>query len=121
MAEKQDKIETMKINGVEYVALDSVEAMPKLGKRSIVRCRNAGVHVGTVLSRDEHTLVLENANRIWRWRGAFTLSEMALEGVNRKEYTRIAKMLPSIELTVSDVCEVIPVAKGVDLTECNNE
>jgi len=117
----QEKIETITINDVEYVRKDQVKAAPVLSDRCIVRCRNAGVHVGTVEQHDEIRLVLSNANRIWRWRGAFTLSEMALNGVNRKEYTRIAAMLPKIELNHSDVCEIIPVADGVDLTECNND
>ena len=88
--------------------------------RALVRCQNAGVHVGTVVSRKDGILVLENANRIWRWRGANTLSEVAMHGVNRSEYTRIACEVPQIELTESDVCEVIPVAEGVDLTEVDN-
>jgi len=113
------KPETMMIDDVKYVREDAV-AMPKLGKRSLVRCRNAGVHVGEVVERNENVLILKDANRIWRWRGAFTLSEVAMQGVNRKEYTRIACMVPTIELTVADVCEVIPVVDGVDLTEVNN-
>jgi hypothetical protein len=91
------------------------------GQRSLVRCRNAGVHVGTVKSRGNGVLVLSNANRIWRWRGANTLSEVAMKGVDRKNYTRITCEVPLIELTESDVCEVIPVATGVDLTEVDNE
>ena len=91
------------------------------GERSLVRCRNAGVHVGTVESRANGTLVLTRANRIWRWRGANTLSEVAMKGVNRNSYTRIACEVPRIELTESDVCEVIPVAAEIDLTEVDNE
>ena len=108
-------METITVNGVEYVR--KVE----MSNRSIVRCRNAGVHVGTVVRRDANVLVLENANRIWRWLGANTLSEVAMRGVNLGEYTRIACEIPSIELTVSDVCEVIPVAEGVELHEVWND
>ena len=92
-----------------------------MSNRVIVRCRNAGVHVGTLASRNETDTVLKNANRIWRWRGAFTLSEVSQKGVNRKEYTRIACEVPEVILTTSDVCEIIPVADGVDLTECVTE
>ena len=106
---------TITVNGIEYVK------KVKLSNRSVVRCRNAGVHVGTVVSRDANVLVLENANRIWRWRGANTLSEVAMKGVNLGEYTRIACELPRIELTASDVCEVIPVSTGVVLHEVWND
>jgi hypothetical protein len=103
------------IDGVTY------QRVVKLSGRSVIRCRNAGVHVGTVKSRDAHTLILEDANRIWRWSGANTLSEVAMQGVNRSEATRIATMVPEIELTSSDVCEVIPVADTVDLSEVWND
>lgn len=116
---KQGKIETISINGVDYVRADEVKSK-KLSGRVLVRCRNAGVHVGTLKERTSEVLVLENANRIWRWRGAFTLSEVAMQGVNRKEHTRIACEVPEVVLTASDVCEVIPVVDGVDLTECHN-
>ena len=112
--------ETLMIDEVKYVRADSVQQMPKLGNRVLVRCRNAGVHVGTIKSRDANVLVLEQANRIWRWRGAHDLNDVAMNGVNRKEYTRISVMVPQVTLTCSDVCEVIPVAEGVDLTECGD-
>jgi len=105
----------IEINGTKY------RKVVQTGTRSIVRCRNAGVHVGTVESRGDGVLVLVNANRIWRWRGANTLSEVAVSGVNRDEYTRIAVKVPRIELTESDVCEVIPIAEGVDLSEVYND
>ena len=112
---------TMMIDDVKYVREDSINAMPEMGDRVIVRCRNAGVHVGTIVKRDNLDTVLSNANRIYRWRGAHDLSEVALKGVNREEYTRISPMLPSITLTTSDTCEIIEVAKGVDLTEVYND
>lgn len=105
----------MEINGEMY------RRVVQSGPRSLVRCRNAGVHVGTVESRDDGLLVLTDANRIWRWRGAYTLSEVAMKGVNRDEHTRIACVVPRLELTDSDVCEVIPVAEGVDLSEVQND
>jgi len=112
---------TMMIDDVKYVREDSITQLPKLGSRVIVRCRNAGVHVGTAITRNANELVLENANRIYRWRGAHDLSYVAMHGVNRAEYTRISCMVPQITLTGSDVCEIIPIAKGVDLTECGIE
>ena len=101
------------------VMIDGVEYQPVkiTSDRHLVRCRNAGVHAGTIVERTEHVLRLRDANRIWRWRGANTLSEVSQHGVNREEYTRIACMVPELELTCSDVCEVIPVASGVDLSE----
>lgn len=110
-----DNKDEITINGESY------RRVVAMGSRSLVRCRNAGVHVGTVESRGDGVLVLLNANRIWRWRGAHDLSEIAMKGVNRDEYTRISCAVPRIELTDSDVCEVIPVAEGVDLSEVHHD
>lgn len=118
---KQEAIETICINDVEYVRKDSVKQLPPLGERSLIRTRNAGVWVGELVERDAIDTVLKNANRIWRWRGANTLSEVAISGVNRSEHTRIAKMVEEVALTTSDTCEIIPVAKGVDLAEVWND
>jgi len=107
----------------DEIVVDGVVYTPKqkeMSNRIVVRCRNAGVHVGTKVSRDENTLVLKDANRIWKWSGAFTLSEVAMNGVDR-DNSRIATLVPEVTLTVSDVCEEIPVAGNVDLTECNND
>lgn len=86
----------------------------KLSGRVIVRCRNAGVHIGTLESRANGVVRLSKANRLWSWGGAFTLSEVAMRGVST---ARIACELPFIDLTESDVCEVIPIAEGVILKE----
>ena len=103
--------QTIEINGETYAKVTTS------GDRVLVRCRNAGVWAGTHASRNVATLTLERANRIWRWRGANTLSEVAVNGVNRDGYTRIATEVPEVVLTATDVCEVIPIGAGVDLTE----
>ena len=111
----------MDINGEIYVKKSEVKnQVIDLSDRVLVRARLAGVHIGTLVSRDSLTLVLKNANRLHKWRGAMTLSEVAMKGVNRSEYTRISCMLPIITLTHLDVCEVIPIAEGLDFSEVEN-
>ena len=106
-------METIELNGKKYKEIIGHS------DRVLVRCRNAGVHVGALVSRDSDTVVLKDSNRIWKWGGAFTLSEVATKGVNR-EKSRIACEVPMITLTTSDVAEIIPVSNGVDLTEVNS-
>lgn len=78
------------------------------GKKCIIRARDAGIHYGTVVSVEGRTVVLSDARRIWSWRGAFTLSEVARVGINTAE-SRIACVVP--EIAILDACEVIPVSE----------
>ena len=72
----------------------------------IIRTYSAGVHVGTLVSQDYKLVTLSNASRIWRWRGANTLHELALHGPY-EVWTRICERVPSISLT--EAIEIIPV------------
>lgn len=53
----------------------------KSGPYVVVRTYSAGVHVGVLESRQGQEVVLTNARRIWYWKGANTLHEIALRGV----------------------------------------
>lgn len=72
----------------------------------VVRTFSAGVHVGTLVSQDGKVVTLADATRVWRWRGAKTLSELSQRGASTAEYTRISKPVPSITLT--EAIEIIP-------------
>jgi len=64
----------------------------------LVRTFSAGVHVGILVRRVGKEVWLRDACRIWRWRGANTLSELSQNGADY-DYTRISERVPSIELT----------------------
>ena len=104
------KPETMMIDNVKYVREDSINNVPKPeGDYVIVRCRNAGVHAGYIKSRTSNVLRLENSRRLWRWWSKFSLSGLATCGVlqGKEGAVKFACVLPKLELTSSDVCEVI--------------
>lgn len=75
----------------------------------VVRATQAGVHVGTLESRKGSEVTLSTGRRLWRWRGANTLHEVALHGVS-EEYTRLSEPVASV--TVLDACEVIEATKA---------
>ena len=87
--------------------------MKKVAKKTtsyplvIIRTREAGVHVGYLISRKGTEVVLGDARRIWRWRGANTLNELSLRGA-AQEYTRISE--PVARITIIGACEIIGVA-----------
>ena len=71
----------------------------------VVRTYSAGVHVGELVSREGREVVLANASRVWRWRGANTLHEIALRGVDTS-YSRISEQVP--EITLTEAIEILP-------------
>lgn len=74
------------------------------GKEVIVRTWSAGVHFGTLMRQSGTEVVLHNARRIWRWVGAFTLSDVAVSGV--APASKLAVAVPQILLT--EAIEIIP-------------
>ena len=80
-----------------------------------MRTLSAGVHVGILESpwTTDGPVTLKNARRIWRWKGANTLNEIATSGIDRKNETRISNPAPLIQIIP---IEVIPVSHGVDLS-----
>ena len=73
----------------------------------LVRTYSAGVHVGTPVGKLKgREITLKNARRIWRWRGANTLSEISQNGAHMTEFTRISEAVLTITLT--EAIEVIP-------------
>lgn len=80
----------------------------KAGPLVVVRTYGAGVHVGRLVSRRGQDVELADARRLWRWRGANTLHEVALHGV-AQEHTRLSEPVSSIHLPTT--VEVIAVAK----------
>lgn len=78
----------------------------KTGKKQqpvLVRSRDSGVWMGRLVSREGSDVTLTEARKIWRWRGANTTSELALNGCS-VEYSRVAA---PVDVTVVGVCELI--------------
>ena len=69
----------------------------------VVRTYSAGVHIGHLLKRDGKEVVLADARRVWFWKGANTLHEIALHGVEAG-----SKISESVEqITLTEAIEVI--------------
>lgn len=68
-----------------------------IGKYAVVRTYSAGVHIGTVSSLEDKQVTLTGARRLWYWKGAFTLSEVAVKGPGKD--SKISVEVPEIVLT----------------------
>jgi len=90
---------------------------PVVGKYCIARCYSAGVHAGEVVSVDGENVVLKDSRRLWSWQAkdGIALSGVAQHGIKEKG-CKVDVVNPLLYLT--GVCELIPVAVGVQ--ECIN-
>ena len=77
-----------------------------IGEYCVIRTYSAGVHAGTVESVNGTEVILKDSRRIYRWEGAFTLSELSQKGISDG---KLATVLPLLVLTES--VEIIPCSK----------
>ena len=83
-----------------------------IGRHVVVRTYSAGIHIGTLAEVEANAngvnIVLTDARRLWKWEGAFTLSEVATAGINPKK-SRLAVAVP--EVLITQVAELIPTSE----------
>lgn len=79
--------------------------MTSENKPVLVRTYSAGVHFGYLVSREGKEVVLEKSRRLWRWFGAWTLSEVATKGIDTKQ----SKVGAPISVTLTEAIEIIDV------------
>lgn len=89
------------------------QSSPMVGKHCLVRTYSAGVHIGTVESQTGKQVILKNSRRLWKWGGAFTLSEVAATGVDPSK-SRMSVTTPVLVLT--EAIEIIPVTASAAAT-----
>ena len=82
------------------------------GSRVLVRTNNAGVHYGTLESREGQEIHLSNARRIWSWQGALSLSEIASKGLDVKN-SKLS--VPVEEIILPTSIEVIAISQVSNL------
>jgi hypothetical protein len=100
-------MEELNIKGKVNVPKESTDKMPFV----LIRTYSAGVHFG-YLKRKESTLAgvevtLADARRVYSWKGAATLSQMAMEGVKNPDECKFAMPVDSIDLVA---IEIIPIS-----------
>jgi hypothetical protein len=107
-------METINVNGVEYVRKDTVKNLENSDKLDgmdyvIVRTYSAGVFAGYLASRNGQEGVLKQARRIWYWDGAASLSQLAVDGTSKPENCKFPCEVSSITLT--QIIEILDVTK----------
>lgn len=64
----------------------------------IVRTYSAGVFAGYFESRNGQEVVLSNARRLWFWKGAASLSQLAVDGTSKPKECQFPVEVPRVEL-----------------------
>ncbi len=94
------KVYEVVIKGVTYVPKGSQSATPKDGMPFVmVRTYSAGVHAGYLKERNGKEVTLLESIRIWKWAGAASLSQLAMEGTNDPGNCKFAMPVNTILLT----------------------
>ena len=99
------------VDGITYVPEGKNISQEKsfTGKEYvIVRTYSAGVFAGYLELRKDKEVVLLNARRLWYWKGAASLSQLANEGVTCPKECKFPCEVPSV--TLLEVIEILPVS-----------
>jgi hypothetical protein len=78
----------------------------------IVRSYGAGVFAGNIKERDGKEVTMTDARRVHYWDGAASLSQMAMEGVNKPQNCRFA--MPVNEVMLLDVMEILTCTEAAE-------
>ena len=84
-----------------------------INKYVVVRTTNAGVFFGLLKVYENRCAVVEEARRIWRWVGAASLSQLAMEGVKSPDECKIPREVDYVML--EEVIEVIPLREDAKI------
>ena len=113
-------METITINGEECVKKSTIPVSPLMAEpvdgMPYVICRtySAGVFAGYLKRREGQEVEMLNARRLWYWKGAASLSQLAVDGVSCPNECKFPCPLPSVELL--QVIEIIPVSERAKLS-----
>jgi hypothetical protein len=80
-----------------------------IGKYCIVRTYSAGVFAGTIKERNGRECILTNARRLWYWKGAASLSQLATDGTSNPQGCKFPT--PVDEVMLTEVIEIIPITE----------
>lgn len=103
----------LEVAGDIFIRESSIVALaPKLNDKEfvLVRTYSAGVHFG-YLNKKESTLAgievqLLQARRVWYWKGAASLSQMANEGVKFPNECKFTQVVEKIDLVAIEIISI---------------
>jgi hypothetical protein len=91
--------------GTQQVFAENLDGMPYV----IVRTYSAGVFAGYLKQRTGQEVQLLRARRLWKWVGAASLSQLAVDGVTKPNDCMFPCEVPYIDLM--QAIEIIPMSQ----------
>ena len=89
--------------------LMEISKMAKSKRYVIVRTTSAGVFAGILESRKGREVVLTKARRLWFWKGAASLSQLAMSGTTAPTECKFPEIVDHVELL--EAIEILDVTK----------
>ena len=83
--------------------------MATKSKYVIVRTYSAGVFAGTFVKRTGQEVILKDVRRLWYWKGAMSLSELAVNGTTDPNSCKFG--VPVSQIEVLQAIEILDVTK----------
>jgi hypothetical protein len=113
-------METIEINGEEYIKKSEANTFQPAEKLDgltygIFRTYSAGVFAGYKKTREGKEAVVLQSRRLYYWEGAFTLSQIAEEGVAKPDECKFAMEITG-EHELTEVIEFIPCTEKARLS-----
>ena len=79
-----------------------------VGQSVMIRSKDAGVFYGVLHEKQGDCVILKNSRRVWKWSGAFTLSELSMNGTNKPTECKFSAMVEVGQIL--GVIEIIPLS-----------
>ena len=96
----------IEINGETYVKKSIRESIDS-NQYVMVRTYSAGVFAGYLKSKSGKEVILNDARRIWYWKGAASLSQLAQEGTKKPNECKFP--CPVDEIILTEAIEIIAI------------
>lgn len=93
------------LNVIEMLNYKIDSSTKEDGRYCIVRTYSAGVFAGNIESKNGREVTLTNARRLWKWSGAASLSQLAMEGVKDPNGCKFPREVSKVILT--EVIEIL--------------
>lgn len=97
------------IDGIEFMPVEECPAADIAEDYVLVRTQSAGVFVGYIKSKVDDEITLSQVRRIWKWSGAASLSQLAMEGTSDSDGCKFPCEV--ISETIKGWIEIIPVTE----------